>query len=365
MTPARPAGHPPTRSLAQPAAHGQEAGAPPAAATLAGQAPSAPAHRESRLRTGASARPSPSRRSVAEHRYSLARRLTDRDRAFVAAVARHRVLTGPHVEELFFESGTRARRRLVTLYRLGVLDRFQPYRPSWGSQPFHYVLGPLGAAVLAAERGDDPDAAARRWRGERTLALGRTQRLAHLVAVNAFFVALAAHARRQPEARLIEWLTEAECARWTEGIVRPDAFGTWAEGGASVEFFLEHDRGTETLARLGAKLTAYERLEAERTASSWVLFTFLTPRREAAARRALVGATVPVATAVLGPTGRPHEPVWLALGAPGPRCPLAGLAAFPKPLEATRRAATTSPRAWRFQRSRPDDHEEEVPIETS
>lgn len=52
--------------------------------------------------------------------------------------------------------------RLLGLYRLGVLDRFQPYRPSWGSHPYHYVLGPAGAAVLAAEAFEDPKRAARR-----------------------------------------------------------------------------------------------------------------------------------------------------------------------------------------------------------
>src|SRR4029077_10948498 len=101
------------------------------------------------------------------------------------------------------------------LVALGVLDRFQPHRPEWGSRPYHFVLGPLGAAVAAAERGEDPERAARRWRGERALALGRTQRLAHLVGVNGCYAALVGAARRGDGA-LEEWLTEAEAARWTE-----------------------------------------------------------------------------------------------------------------------------------------------------
>lgn len=97
-------------------------------------------------------------------------------------------------------------------------------------------------------------------------------------------------------------MTEAEVGRWADGIVRPDAFGAWRENGEVVEFFLEYDGGTETHARLVAKLGAYERLEAERGASAWVLFAFPTAGRESAARRALAPATVPVATAALDRT---------------------------------------------------------------
>lgn len=278
------------------------------------------------------------------------------------AIARHRVLTADQLAEMFFDSHKRGLVRLLDLHRLGVLDRFQPHRPSWGSHPYHYVVGPQGAAVLAAERGDDPDRAARRWKPERTLALGRTQRLAHLVGINAFYAALVGHTRRQPGARLAAWLTEAECARWTEGIVRPDAFGHWHEDGAAVEFFLEYDRGTETLARLADKLGGYERFEAERAATAWVLFCFGSTRRETAARRALAGATVPAATAALTAPLRPYDALWLPLAGSGPRR-LAALATVTKPTEALRRAAAGGPRAWRFERSQPDD--EEAPIETT
>ena len=318
---------------------------------------------ESRLRKGASALPSRSRPSAGELRYSLAHRLTDRDRAVVAVVRRHRALTAHQLAELFFDSYTRASARLLLLTEMRVLARFRPHRAT-GTNPFHYVLGPFGAAVAAAEKDEDPDAAARRWRGERVLALGRTQRLAHLMGVNAFFVALAAKARRCDDVELLDWLTEAECARWTEGIVRPDAFGHWREGGSSVEFFLEHDRGTETLARLVAKLDGYAAFEAERGASAWVLFAFASERREARARRALDRCSVPVATAVLADPPAPHEVLWLPIRPTGPRVRLAALAAVPKPPEATRRATQGSPRAWRFARSRPDD-EEEAPIETT
>jgi hypothetical protein len=294
---------------------------------------------------------------------SLAHRLTDRDREIVRAVDRHRVLTADHLTEMFFDTWRRARTRLLQLCDMRVLDRFRPHRPSWGRHPFHYVIGPYGAAVLAAESGDDPDRAARRWKGERVLALGGMQRLAHLVGVNGVHSSLVATARRDASSQLRSWLTEAEAARWTEGIVRPDAWGVWAEQETEVEFFLEYDRGTETLARLTAKLRDYERFETERGATAWVLFAFTSPLREARARIALRPATVPVATAVLAPPAVPCGDLWLPLPPDSCRVRLAALTAIPKPPEALRRAERNSARAWRFDRSRPDD-EEEAPIET-
>jgi hypothetical protein len=318
---------------------------------------------ESRLPKGSSALRSRSRPARDELRYSLARHLTERDREVVRAVARHRVFTAAQLAEMFFTSYTKAAERLLALSTLRVLDRFRPNTPTrGGSRPFHYVLGPMGAAVEAAERGEDADKAARRWRGERTLALGRTQRLAHMVGVNGFFASLVGHARRHPETRLADWLTEAEAARWADGFVRPDAFGCWREGGRAVEFLLEYDRGTEALGRLVEKLGGYERLESERGASAWVLFAFTSERRERTARAALAGATVPVATAALLGGRDPAGEVWLPLSSDR-RVALAALAGVPKPIEAEQRAAEGGLRAWRFERSRPDD-EEEAPIET-
>jgi hypothetical protein len=340
------------RKRADVRAHGRE---------HAGSAASEGAVDQSRLPKGASALRSRSRRSADELRYSLARRLTDRDRAIVRAVERHRVLTTEQLAAVFFDSERRAQVRLVRLFETEILARFEPHRASWGRHRYHYVVGPLGAALLAAERGDDPDRAARRWKGERVLLLGRTQRLAHLVGVNDLYAALAGKARRDASCRLRDWLTEADCARWTEGIVRPDAWGVWEEAGLSVEYFLEYDRGTETLGRLVVKLDVYERFEAERGVTAWVLFAFLSPRREQRARAALAGATVPLATAVVGHVC-PHDAVWRPLGDERP-LRLAQLADVPKPPEAVRRAASNAVRAWRFDRSRPDD-EEEAPIET-
>jgi len=264
-------------------------------------------------------------------------------------VARHRVLTTPQLARLFFDSHKRASARLLDLLSLRVLDRFRPYRGAWGAHPWHWVVGPLGAGVLAAEHDDDPDKASRRWRGERVLAYATGQRLVHLVGTNEVFVSLADYARHDDGARLVEWLTESECAKWSGGIVRPDGLGVWEEGGAQVEFFLEYDRGTETLGRIVDKLRYYEKFEIERGASAWVLFMFESELRELRARDALSSATVPIATASVM---RPHDAVWLPLSTPAGRLRLVNLSGVAFPRAALERAAKNNVRSWRYERQR-------------
>src|SRR6266536_2060534 len=122
-------------------------------------------------------------RTAAERFTTLAGRLTERDRRLCRLLWDHKVLTTYQVIALCFPSRYAATHRLLLLVRLGVLDRFRPFRLT-GSAPFHYVLGELGAHVLAAERGlttgelrlpPRPHAGARPQRAPR--APGRCQRL--------------------------------------------------------------------------------------------------------------------------------------------------------------------------------------------
>jgi len=259
----------------------------------------------------------------------LAGRLTGRDRELCRLVFEHRVLTSLHCAQLVFASQVTARHRLVILTGLRVLDRF---RPTWqlgqGSPPWHYVLGPAGAAVLAAEQAIT--VAQLGWRRDRALAIAHSPQLAHQVGVNGFFSTLAAHARRRRDAALAAWWPERRCAeRWGQ-LVRPDAYGRWQQAGGEVDFFLEYDRGTEDLGRLLAKLDAYAELAAVSRIATPVLFWLPTAAREERFRAAAARPGVPVATAS-GPAGAsPAGPVWLPLPAEprAPRLPLAGLAAL-------------------------------------
>ena len=165
-------------------------------------------------------------RSAAERLAALAGRLTDRDRTLCRLLHQHRVLTTPQLIDLAFPSRNAAEHRLAILHQLGVLDRFRPHHTP-GSAPYHYVLGPLGAALLAAEADQEP--AQLGYRRDRTLALAHSQRLAHLLGVNSFFCALARAARGQPDAALEVWWSEQRCAAQWGRLVHPDGYGRWRE----------------------------------------------------------------------------------------------------------------------------------------
>jgi hypothetical protein len=254
----------------------------------------------------------------------LAGRLTDRDRMLCRLLHEHRVLTTGQLADLAFPNTDTAEHRLVILHRLGIVDRFRPHRRH-GSAPYHYVLGPTGAVLLAAEQGITVSQLG--WRRDRVLGLATSQHLAHLVGVNGFFSALARAARRQPGAVLVAWWPAQRCAARWGSLIRPDAYGRWRQQGVGeVDFFLEYDRGTEPTARLAAKLTGYADL-AQVTGIATLLLVWLpTPAREAAARRVLLHPAVRVATAAPRTPQGPAEAVWLPVGGDGPRRPLAALA---------------------------------------
>ena len=273
------------------------------------------------------------RGSVAEQLAALAGRLTDRDRAILRLLHEHRVFTTHQLAELWFHSVDRAEHRLRELTQARVLLRFRPHaRHGEGSAPFHYVLGPLGAAVLAAQQ--DVEVHRLGYRPDKALEVAHSQRLAHVVGVNGFFTALVAYARqgRSQGAWLAAWWSERACAaRWGR-IVRPDGYGRWREGDAEVHFFLEYDRGTEPLDRLAAKLNGYGRLADATEIPTPVLFWLPSSGREASVRQAFARETrwsrVPFLVATASPTFGlgPAEQAWLPLGRTWPRRRLIDLA---------------------------------------
>ena len=253
--------------------------------------------------------------------------LTERDRELVRMVGEHRVLTTDQLGALAFDNVITARHRLALLVKIGVLRRFRPRRDI-GSAPWHYLLGPVGAALLGAEDRDE-----KRWvpqvRADRQLALARSQRLANLVGVNWFFVSLTAHARIgggelrqwQGERATAEYLYDQAWmgARVLEVSPHPDGLGIWAENSTDIVFLLEYDTGSEHLPQLAGKLDRYAHLASNNMAFQVpLLFCFLTPRREQSAHRALdrhPGSSVlQIATAAFDPRLTcPAGPVWMPL----------------------------------------------------
>jgi len=268
---------------------------------------------------------------------ALAARLTARDRWLLRMLHEHQVLTTTQITQLAFGTARAATARLLTLYQHQAVDRFRPLAMT-GSAPWHFVLGPAGAQVLAAE--DAITVAQLGYRRDRALAIALSPRLAHTTGVNGFFTALAARARTTSGAGLACWWPERRCAALWGDLARPDAYGRWHEpapggGVAETEFFLEYDTGTEDLPRLAAKLTGYRMLAARTAITTPVLFWLHSPRREAALHARLAAhpgamiTAVPVATAtpVLADSQGPAGAAWLPAGRAGPRLRLAHLAA--------------------------------------
>lgn len=277
------------------------------------------------------------RRAAPELLLELRRRLTERDRALLNLVWEHRVLTTHQITAIFFSTSNKARRRLLELFRLRALERFQPWVPI-GVAPFHWIIGPLGAECLAAHR--ETDLAGLGYRRPNALRICHSLQLGHQVGINEFFTRLHAHARRTGRAHLDEWWSERRCAALWGDMARPDAYGRWSEtpplGGppATVDFFLEYDTGSVALDKVAAKLNGYEALAESTGITTPVLFLLPGPRRETNLRKVLGDTRVPVATAVQT-SADPTEAVWLPAAQPGPRRRLIDLSnAWPLALSA-------------------------------
>jgi hypothetical protein len=267
--------------------------------------------------------PAPGGRSTADRLAALAGRLTDRHRRLCQLLYEHRVLTTPQLTQLAFSDPNTAEHRLAILHHLRLVDRFRP-RHTPGSAPYHYVLGPLGAALLAAHHDQDP--AGFGYRRDRTLALAHSRWLAHLVGVNGFFCALHRAAREHPDAALERWWSEQRCTQQWGRLIRPDGYGRWRENAQRVDFFLEYDRASEAPQRLAGKLTGYLELARATGIATPVLVWLPTPSRETSIRQVLHGSGLPVATASPDPDHPPAGAVWLPLHTSGPRRRLVQLA---------------------------------------
>jgi hypothetical protein len=226
---------------------------------------------------------------------ALAARLTSRDRWLLELLHEHRVLTTAQIRQLAFGHISAATHRMLTLWRLRAVERFRPAVPA-GSAPWHYVLGPAGAIILAEHR--HLTAAQFGYRLDQALAVAHSDKLTHLVGTNELFTALTAHARSHPGAALEVWWSEQRCHQAWGKIVRPDGYGRWREGDQRIDFFLEYDTGTEPLHRLLAKIADYQAL-AEMTGLTHtpVLFALPNPARE----QHLHTRTTPTASS--GPSG--------------------------------------------------------------
>lgn len=224
--------------------------------------------------------------------------MTPRDRNVCIDLRRHHVLTVHQLTELHFPTARKARERLLELTQRGVLLRFRPQRDS-GSAPFHYVLGELGAHIVAGYFGLDVRRVITGLE-EEDWQLAHSAKLPHLLDTHDFFIALIKACREAPGYQVTRWWSESRCEReWrTDGfepLIRPDGQGVLVGPQGEASFLLEVDRGTERGTRLTERLQSYEQFAGQlelysRIDKSWpniLLFVFPSARREQSARTKL------------------------------------------------------------------------------
>jgi predicted transcriptional regulator len=240
---------------------------------------------------------------------SYAHRLTKRDFEILVELYEHRVLTTPQIYELHFDTHTRASKRMLQLYRLGLVERFRPHTPT-GSAPWHYTLDEPGARLVAARQ--EIDFKDFTFKNARIFDVVGSPRLRHRVECNGFFARLTLTCRSRGWG--LEWTGERRAtARWYEHIT-PDGMGRIVAGDREISFLLEYDRGTENHGQLENKMARYQIVGRTAVRPDALLFVFPSPARERQARRALVGAGFTVATAARGHAMRePLGPVWLPI----------------------------------------------------
>jgi hypothetical protein len=131
-----------------------------------------------------------------------------------------------------------------------------------GSGPYVYLAGRMADVVLDKDESDRPR---RRRRGPRVESLAG---FVHGLEVVDFYVALK-EALERWEGTVVAWLGEGE-SRYQfvrnkkKLLLNPDAYCLWALGDEEGSFFLEWDRGTESMTRLSQKLERYEAYYRER-----------------------------------------------------------------------------------------------------
>lgn len=189
-------------------------------------------------------------------------RLSERDWQIIQAVNQLRILTGQHLQDLFFSSLPSERSRVASRSR--VLRRLVSWR----------VLVPLERRIGGAGRGSTRQAFSLDSVGQRLIAHGqhadgqplRVRRpgtpgdrtLKHALAVSDLFVGLVVLARSSGFV-VAEFATEPACW-WPNGLggfVKPDAYVCLTLGDVVDHWWAEQDQATEALPTLRRKLETY------------------------------------------------------------------------------------------------------------
>ncbi len=233
-----------------------------------------------------------SRRLTQQDTTELVRALTTRDIGILIALSDYRYLDRDQVQQLFFPSRRVSQRRIKWLKDHGLLYRWPMIEPpGWTRLHSLLLLSPRGARVLAACLGQDPRPLVRLSQDARDHCFN----VGHDLGANAFFVALAVGSRRVPAEGLYHWVGEDRCRRLLRDDAgrrvapAPDGWGRYLIPGREISFFLEWDRGTESVERLRRKSGNYIRYFKNRREANYahILFVFPSSSKEAAFHKRL------------------------------------------------------------------------------
>lgn len=260
---------------------------------------------------------------MTESRYtplSLMTRLTARDMAIVSDVHDHQVLTTHQIARVHFPDADarRARRRLLVLFRYGVLDRFRR-QTARGKLPDHWILAATGAELLAHHRG--VQTADLGFHRDQAVRLAYSVQLEHMRGLAESFVRFVEAGRGPGE--LVRWYGERECARRWGTHIRPDAYVRWEQEECVLHAFFEYDTGTESLAKVRRKMTGYANLARHSELPSIVLFALHSDQRTKHLETKLANAVSGQVRAYLTTHARlfgqgPDRAVWRPVGSPDP-----------------------------------------------
>jgi hypothetical protein len=193
--------------------------------------------------------------------------LTERDQKIIQAVWKYRFLASSQIKELFFGSKSKADRRLRELYDHGYLDRIAIPQVQ-GRGELVYALCDKGAELLVRENG----LARKDLKWSRQKNKIQPQFLQHELNLAQFRMAVEKSIYLLPNAKLLYWLSGEEIkakfqtrfsaheygrSNKRDSGLRPDAyFGIETDKG-KLYFFVEIDRGTESLKVIQKKIELY------------------------------------------------------------------------------------------------------------
>jgi Replication-relaxation len=170
--------------------------------------------------------------------------LTQRDREILGQLAEHEPLLSSELCLLFFTGARSTRLRLSHLEDSGLLGRVYPARSKrgGGTEALWFLTSEGRRAVGAPQR--------------RPPGLSIPD-LEHRRAVARFFCRLVERSLTRKDEGLWSWRGERTSERALGGAVRPDGFGRYLLRAGEVIFYLELDRSTESIRRVGDKLRRY------------------------------------------------------------------------------------------------------------